>query len=90
MAKCQDFICDEQLVDGARCEDGQAHKLWECPSYALIDQMERSREQFLVMFRIWHQDGKGKIRLWNFPKKTIPFDQLKKQMLCPKMVHEKP
>ena len=51
------------------CEDGVRRHLWEC-SHELVTQFIRSKAQFAMSFDVYVQEGpRGKIRLWEFPKK---------------------
>lgn len=69
LARNQQFLCDEQIFDGALCSDGKPHRLWGCTDYAFVSKFDKSRAQLGISYKIWHQEAQGKIREWNFPEK---------------------
>lgn len=62
----QPFLSDEPLTNGVDCEDGKQHQLWECRDHAFVAIMVRGAIGFGISFKVWHQEGTGKIRLWKF------------------------
>jgi hypothetical protein len=66
LAKNQDFICEEYLADDTKCNDGKPHQLWVCPDYAFVARFARKRVDWGTKFRIWHQEGNGKIHPHDF------------------------
>ena len=68
LAKNQEFLSDEYIVNGILCEDGKRHKLWRCVDYTFVSAFLKSRSMGCV-FSIWHQGGKGQIRQWEFHAK---------------------
>lgn len=66
LAKNQEFLSEEQIIDGIHCADGKPHKLWGCQRFDFIAKMFKSKAQLATVFRVWHQEGNGQIRLWVF------------------------
>ena len=62
LGKNQEFICEEYLADVTKCSDGQEHKMWVCPNYAFLAEFCRRRSDWKTNFRIWQQEGNGKVR----------------------------
>lgn len=69
LAKNQEFLSEEQVFDGVKCEDGKFHKLWGCRDYRFVSDFLKNRRFFGSVFKIWHQEGNGQIRVWVFPRK---------------------
>lgn len=73
LMKNQEFLSEEQIFEGVKCEDGQRHSMVECKDYAFISSLLRLKKQLDLKFQIWHRDGRGKIRVWDFPKKKSDY-----------------
>lgn len=69
LARSQEFLSDEQVMNGVACADGQKHKMWACNDYAFVASFTQCKIFPPLVFRVWHQEGNGQIRLWDFPKK---------------------
>lgn len=69
IARNQEFLSDEHVIDGVKCADGRFHRLWGCVNYDFVAKLYKSRTHLGAIFKIWHQEGHGKIRLWGFPQK---------------------
>ena len=90
LARNQQFLCEEQTLDGVWCSDGKTHKLWGCKDYGFVNKMRNSRVDLRLKFKVWHQQSQGQIREWVFPNKKPNFSQLMKKMSRRKMVNQKP
>ena len=67
VSRNQDFLCDEQMFDGVLCADGKSHKLWGCAhGFSDVDKFMKSRACMGTVFKVWHQEGNGPIRVWIF------------------------
>jgi hypothetical protein len=67
--------CDDALVGAlVTMKDGtESHRdLWRCPEYSFVARMQRDRiTQNYIDFRVFKQEGGGKIREWKFlPRRT--------------------
>ena len=47
------------------CEDKEYHNLWRCDRKT-INLLKKGKKKFNLDFRIFVQEGKGKIRKWKF------------------------
>ncbi len=64
LGKNQDFISDDQLFDGTKCSDGQAHRMWGYNDFDPVRKFIKSRAQAGIKFNVWHQFGNGVIMRW--------------------------
>jgi len=46
------------------CEDKSLHYLWRC-NRKIINLLKRGKKKFNLRFKIWVQEGNGKIRKFN-------------------------
>ena len=69
LARNQQFLSEEQILDGVWCSDGKSHRLWGCTDYAFVSRLIKSKAEMSAAFKVWHREGQGKIRPWDFPKK---------------------
>ncbi len=69
LAKNQEFLCEAEVYHGVKCSDGRAHQFWGCTDYAFVSKLQKSRVSLGAVFVVWHQEGRGQIREWIFPKK---------------------
>lgn len=54
------------------CEDGEERDLWKC-DHAMVAELQRAKASLNLTFKVFVQEGQhGKVRLWVFPKKTVP------------------
>ncbi|OGZ83665.1 MAG: hypothetical protein A2401_00425 [Candidatus Staskawiczbacteria bacterium RIFOXYC1_FULL_38_18] len=52
---------EENAFQGVECADGVRRNLWRCPS-AMVFMLWSSRKTLRIVFGIFCQEGKGKIR----------------------------
>ena len=55
-----DLGFEESLLKDVLCADDKRHTLWRFPS-GLVFMLQRSRSDMRIKFRIWCQEGNGKI-----------------------------
>ena len=53
LGKNQEFLCDEGIVDGARCSDGKRHQFWACKNHAFVGKFEKKAVRLKLKFKIW-------------------------------------
>ena len=56
---------EKEACRGMLCQDGQKRNLWRC-DYNAVGIMRQNREQLNLRFRVFVQEGGGKIREFSF------------------------